>query len=203
MQIPLPTLEGSLVRLERLTEAHLAPLRRHAGDPEIWRYMPVPQSPELAFPAWVKRATEPVAQGTWVGFATIAKQHGEPVGGTCFIDISPLHRTLEIGGTWLAPEFWRSGINTEAKYLQLSHAFEVLNYNRVQLKTDARNLRSQAAIERLGARREGVLRAHLILPDGHVRDTVMYSIIASEWPAVKARLAGFLGAERPQSNRGS
>lgn len=199
MPISTPTLEGNLVRLEPLVERHAAALRRRAADPQIWRYMPLPwQQSERAFADWFKRAIEAVAQGTWVAFATISKRDAEPVGGTCFMDVSPLHRTLEIGATWLAPTAWRSGINTEAKYLQLGYAFEVMKFNRVQLKTDARNLRSQAAIERLGAKKEGVLRSHMLMPDGHVRDTVMYSIIAAEWPAVKQRLAGFLAAADPR-----
>jgi RimJ/RimL family protein N-acetyltransferase len=99
-----------------------------------------------------------------------------------------VHRRVEIGHTWLAKSAWRTPINTEAKFLLLRHAFETLACNRVQLKTDSRNLRSQAAIERIGAKREGVLRSHMVLPDGHVRDTVMFSILGAEWPAVKARL---------------
>lgn len=195
MQISAPTLDGGLVRLEPLAETHFAALRRRAADAQIWRYMPLRwQQPEVAFVDWANRAREGVAQGTWVAFATISKRHGEPVGGTCFIDIAPLHRTLEIGATWLAPDAWRSGVNTEAKSLLLGHAFEAMKCNRVQLKTDARNTRSQAAIERLGARKEGVLRAHMIMPDGYVRDSVVYSIVAPEWPVVKERLASLLAA---------
>ncbi len=195
MQSLAPTLEGKLVRLEPLTQEHVDALRPVGADSQIWRYMPFRwQQPELAFAEWANRVTEAVARGTWLAFATVSKAQGDAVGGTCFIDVAPAHRTLEIGATWLAPSAWRTGINTEAKSLQLRHAFEVMKFNRVQLKTDSRNLRSQAAIERLGARREGVLRAHMVMPDGHVRDTVMYSIIASEWPAVKDRLAGFLAA---------
>ena len=118
---------------------------------------------------------------------------GEAVGGTTLFDYSEPNRRLEIGYTWLARPAWRTAINTEAKYLLLSHAFEVLGCNRVQLKTDLRNLRSQAAIARLGAAREGVLRSHMVMPDGHVRDTVMFSLVAAEWPTAKARLEVMMG----------
>lgn len=115
------------------------------------------------------------------------------VGSTRFLDISSQHRQLEIGSTWLTPSVWRTRMNTECKYLLLKHCFEVLETIRVQIKTDRRNVQSQRAIERLGAVKEGVLRRHRILPDGYVRDTVYYSVIDEEWPAVKARLEAFLG----------
>ncbi|HRJ48186.1 MAG TPA: GNAT family protein, partial [Opitutaceae bacterium] len=121
-------------------------------------------------------------------FAVIRRADGRAVGSTSYLDIAPEHRRIEIGWTWLGAEARRTAINTECKYLLLRHAFETLGCGRVQLKTDARNLRSQAAIERIGAKREGVLRRHLVMPDGFVRDTVMFSILAEEWPAVKARL---------------
>jgi RimJ/RimL family protein N-acetyltransferase len=132
------------------------------------------------------------ARGEGLAFAIIDQGRGEAVGGTTYMDVAMADRRLEIGNTWLGRAAWRTAINTEAKLLLLRHAFETLGCHRVQMKTDARNLRSQAAIERLGAKREGVLRQHLVLPDGFVRDTVMYSVIAAEWPGVKARLQGLL-----------
>jgi RimJ/RimL family protein N-acetyltransferase len=108
------------------------------------------------------------------------------------MDIQPQHRGLEIGGTWYAREHQRTGVNTECKYLLLRHAFEVLDCIRVQLKTDSRNEPSQRAIERIGAAREGVLRNHMLMPDGHFRHSVYYSIIDSEWPQVKARLEAMM-----------
>ena len=108
------------------------------------------------------------------------------------MNIEPSNRSVEIGGTWYGLAYQRTGINTECKYLLLRHAFEVWGCLRVQLKTDLLNLRSQAAIERIGAVKEGVLRNHMVLPDGRIRDTVMYSIIKAEWPAVKARLEGLM-----------
>jgi N-acetyltransferase len=113
---------------------------------------------------------------------------GEAVGGTALLDYAEVHRRIEIGHTWLVKRAWRATLNTEAKFLLLRHAIETLACNRVQLKTDARNLRSQAAIERIGAKREGVLRHHMVMPNGYVRDTGMFSILGAEWPAVKARL---------------
>ena len=118
---------------------------------------------------------------------------GRAIGITCFLDIRPAHRALEIGFTWLGRTWQGGAANPEAKLLQLRHAFEVLEAVRVQLKTDLRNLQSQHAIEKLGAVREGVLRKQMVLPDGHVRDTVMYAITDDEWPRVRdgleARLA--------------
>jgi RimJ/RimL family protein N-acetyltransferase len=131
---------------------------------------------------------EAQAKGTLIVFTQVDQASGRGVGRTTFMNISRRDRGLEIGGTWLGRPWQRTGINTEAKYLLLRHAFEELGAVRVQLKTDARNLRSQAAIERLGAVREGVLRQHMLVRDGFIRDTVMYSIIDMEWPAVKKRL---------------
>jgi RimJ/RimL family protein N-acetyltransferase len=123
-----------------------------------------------------------------VAWATVDRASGRAIGSTRFGDIEPDHGRVEIGWTWIAPAFQRTAVNTEAKLLQLTYAFETLGAGRVALKTDGRNERSQAAIARLGAVREGVLRRHTRLPDGFVRDTVYYSILADEWPAVKARL---------------
>jgi RimJ/RimL family protein N-acetyltransferase len=114
---------------------------------------------------------------------------GELAGSTRYLEMRPAHRRLEIGSTWLAVQFMRSGANWAFKRLLMAHAFEVMGTSRVEIKTDILNTRSQTAIERLGAVREGVLRQHMVRPDGSMRDTVMYSVVASEWPAVKARLS--------------
>ena len=121
-------------------------------------------------------------------FTIIDKETNRPVGSTRYMDITLPNRGLEIGWTWLTPSVWRTRMNTECKYLLLKHGFEELNLLRIQLKTDSRNLRSQRAMERLGAVREGVLRRHRLLSDGYQRDTVYYSILAEEWAGVKARL---------------
>ncbi len=135
------------------------------------------------------------AAGTDLPFAVIQLASGRVAGATRFMEIRPEHRGLEIGGTWYGLEFQRTVVNTECKYLLLRHAFEVLGAIRVQFKADVRNERSWRAIERLGAKREGILRNHMILPDGVIRDSVYYSIIDSEWPGVKQRLEDMLKKE--------
>ena len=118
-------------------------------------------------------------------FAVVHLKSSRVAGATRYLNIAPEHRSLEIGGTWYGLEFQRTAVNTECKYLLLKHAFETLGYIRVQFKTDLRNTRSQVAIERLGAKREGVLRNHMIMPDGKYRNSVFYSILDREWPEVK------------------
>ncbi len=187
-------LAGGVVRLEPLSLAHVPDLALAGAEADIWRYMPVaaPRD-EAAMRALVGAALQESARGARQAFAIIPLDSGRAVGSTSYLDIAPEHRRIEIGWTWLGASARRTAVNTECKYLLLKHAFEELGCGRVQLKTDGRNLRSQAAIERLGARREGVLRRHRVQPDGFVRDTVMFSIIAEEWPAVKARLEQWLG----------
>jgi len=141
-----------------------------------------------AWPAYLADAVRP----EFVTWATVDAASGRAVGSSRFGDIAPEHGRVEIGWTWIAPSHQRTAVNTEAKLLQLAYAFDELGATRVALKTDGRNLRSQAAIERLGAVREGTLRRHIRLPDGYIRDTVYFSILAEEWPAVKARLEELL-----------
>jgi RimJ/RimL family protein N-acetyltransferase len=126
-------------------------------------------------------------------FAVIHREHARAIGCTRYMDVQPHNRALEIGGTWYGLAYQRTAVNTEAKYLLLHNAFERWGMYRVQFKTDIRNLRSQRALERLGAVREGVLRAHMARPDGSRRSSVYYSILADEWPEIKTRLEGFLG----------
>ncbi len=183
------TLPGRHVRLEPLAPGHLASMVQLGAEAEVWRWMTFPRAaPADSVRAWFDAVSAMHARGEAAVFATIDLARGAAVGGTTLFDFSAAHRRVEIGYTWLAKPAWRTAVNTEAKYLMLRHAFETLGMNRVQLKTDARNERSQAAIARLGAQREGTLRAHMVLGDGWVRDTVMFSIVAAEWPAVKARL---------------
>src|SRR5260221_8471640 len=134
-------------------------------------------------------------RGTDLAFAVVHLASGRAIGASRYLNIEPAHRSLEIGGSWYGRAYQRTAVNTEAKYLLLSHAFDTLGCIRVQIKTDVRNERSQRAIERLGAVREGVLRHHMIMPDGHVRDSVYYGILAEEWPAMKARLEGMLARD--------
>ena len=189
MQLSPVTLTGRHVRLEPFAAGHVDSLVRHGADAELWRYsMCLRPDPVAAVRVWCERQLAANARGDGLAFAVIDVARGEAVGGTTYLDVSLADRRLEIGNTWLACAVWRSAINTECKFLLLRHAFETLGCNRVQLKTDGRNLRSQAAIARLGAVREGVLRSHMLMPDGWVRDSVMFSIVAAEWPPVKARL---------------
>ncbi|MBI5769125.1 MAG: GNAT family N-acetyltransferase [Verrucomicrobia bacterium] len=184
------TLTGRHVRLEPISEAHFDALARHGADLDVWRWMPsLRPDPRESVRVWCDTVMPMQARGEMAAFAIIDLARGEAVGGTTLFDYSEAHKRVEIGYTWLAKPAWRTPINTECKYLLLRHAFEVLGLNRVQLKTDARNERSQAAIARLGAVREGLLRAHMVMPDGWVRDSVMFSIVAAEWPGVKAGLA--------------
>lgn len=193
MKLSPVTLTGRHVRLEPLATAHLDALVRGGADAEVWQWMPSRRpDPRDAVRGWADTVLPRHGGGELVAFATIDLARGEPVGGTTLFDYSEAHRRVEIGYTWLAKSAWRTAINTECKYLLMRHAFETLELNRVQLKTDARNIRSQTAIARLGAVREGVLRAHMVMPDGWVRDSVMFSVVAAEWPAVKARLEGWI-----------
>ena len=180
------TLAGRFVRLEPISEAHRDDLLVAAAqDPATFRYMGADLSIGAdAWPPYLADALRP----DFVAWATVDAASGRAIGSTRFGDIAPEHGRVEIGWTWIAPSHQRSAANTEAKLLQLGYAFDDLGATRVALKTDGRNERSQAAIERLGAVREGVLRRHLRLPDGFIRDTVYFSILAEEWPAVKARL---------------
>ncbi len=180
------TLTGRFVRLEPIDERHRDDLLAAAAqDPVTWRYMSSDLSVgPSAWPAFLADALRP----EYVAWATVDAASGRAIGSSRFGDIAPEHGRVEIGWTWIAPSHQRSATNSEAKLLQLGYAFDELGATRVALKTDGRNLRSQAAIERLGAQREGVLRRHMRMPDGFIRDTVYYSILSEEWPAVKARL---------------
>jgi N-acetyltransferase len=192
------TLEGKLVRLEPLSLSHNEGLTQAGSDPALWRYMLYGNlSLPGAMQAWVQDILQRQAAGTDLPFAVRHKPSGRIAGATRYLDIRPQDRGLEIGGTWYAPEFQRTGVNTECKYLLLCHAFETLGTIRVQFKTDARNERSMRGIERIGAKREGILRNHMLLPDGHKRDSVYFSIIDSEWPGVKAHLERLIARPTP------
>ncbi len=190
---PVPvTLTGRTVRLEPLTPAHLPDLfAAGGGDEEVWRWQggPAPRTEdELA------QRLRIVLEGPYVPFAVVHLPSGRAVGWTTYMDVAVPDERLEIGWTWYGRAYWRSSVNTEAKLLLLAHAFEELGMGRVQLKTDHLNLRSQAAIARLGAQREGVLRRHRRRPDGTWRDTVYFSVLADEWPAAKAALTARLAS---------
>jgi len=186
-------LEGKVVRLEPLSERHIEDLVIAGQDERIWEFMvygTIQTYEQMR--ALVNDLLRRQAAGTDLPFAVIHKHVNHAIGMTRYLEIRPEHLSLEIGGTWYAPDYQRTAVNTESKYLLLSHAFETLGVNRVQFKTDLRNIRSQKAIERIGAIKEGVLCQHIILPDGRPRDSVYYSILREEWPSVKIRLEGFL-----------
>ncbi|MBC7463533.1 MAG: GNAT family N-acetyltransferase [Actinobacteria bacterium] len=190
----MDTLVGATVRLEPLAPHHSAGLFSALGnDDEAWRWMLV-ETPRCLddMQRLVGSYLEDMVRGDREPYAVINIPNGEVVGTTSFMDISNSNRTREIGSTIYGRAFWRSRVNSETKFLLLTHAFEVKESNRVFLKTDHLNLRSQVAIERIGGVREGTLRAHRIRKDGTLRDSVYYSILKPEWPQVKAKLQGFL-----------
>lgn len=196
MEVRPLTLTGCFVRLEPLSEAHVPDLTAAALDESIWRYMLYDRIvTEADMSAWVREMLRRQSNGHDLPFAVIHLESGKAVGATRYMEIEPQHRRLEIGGTWYGVAYQRTAVNTECKYLLLRHAFEALGCIRVQLKTDLRNERSQRAIERLGAVKEGVLRNHMITPKGEIRHSVYYSILDSEWPAVKAALECKLGLD--------
>jgi N-acetyltransferase len=193
-------LTGVHVVLTPMEVSHTEGLYEAGRSPEIWPYMPMRVRNVEDMRRLVHEALAAQAKGLEIPFVIVDRTTGRIVGSTRLMDLQPAHRGAEIGWTWLAPEMWRTVINTECKYLLLRHCFETLHLIRVTLKTDARNLQSQRAIERIGGVREGVLRHHRIMPDGYLRDSVYYSILAEEWSAVKARLEGWLSkgaAARP------
>lgn len=183
------TLTGNLARLEPIAPGHAADLYAAGAEELIWRYAARPALRDVADAEdWIKACLQEGADGARVTFAVIHLETGRAVGSTAYIDIVREHRTLEVGMTWYGSAWQRTGVNTECKYLLLRHAFEDLAARRVSLKADSRNVRSRRAILRLGAVEEGTLRNHRIARDGADRHTVYYSVIESEWPAVKKRL---------------
>ena len=188
MKLQSLTLTGSHIRLEPLGPQHASDLADAATDQRIWTYLDEPQPwTRATVDRFVSEAQAEQLTGRRIAFAIVERSSEQAVGSTSYLDIRPHDRGVEIGWTWLAPFVWNSGVNTEAKYLLLSHAFDA-GAIRVAIKTDRRNERSQRAIEALGATREGVWRNHRVLSTGAYRDTVYYSIIDSEWPPVRERL---------------
>jgi RimJ/RimL family protein N-acetyltransferase len=181
-----PTLVGRTVRLEPLDEAVREALRPVAQDEYIWTTS-LTHALGPSFDTWFDEALAERASGRRIPFA-VRLADGRLVGSSSYLDVTPAHQRVEIGATWYHPEVWGSAVNPECKLLLLAHAFDVMQVNRVALVTDALNLRSQAAIAKLGAVREGVLRADRITQGGRVRDSVVFSILAPEWPAVRRRL---------------
>jgi N-acetyltransferase len=189
MSLAAVTLTGKHVRLEPLCPEHLDGLCAIGLDRALWEVVIERVETREQMAGYIARAQTPAS----LAFAVVHMASGRIAGSTRYMNYEPAHKRVEIGSTWYGAEFQRTAVNTESKLLLLTHAFEALCMNRVELKTDLRNLRSQTAIERIGARREGVLRHHMITWTGHLRDTVYFSILAAEWPAAKAALEAKLG----------
>jgi RimJ/RimL family protein N-acetyltransferase len=192
MNVVPVTLEGRHVRLEPLSQAHQAGLSTVGLDEQLWRWIPTPVRTREEMSAYIATALDEQARGVSLPFALIEKSDGRAIGCTRYGNIDSAHHRVEIGWTWVAPAWQRTGVNTEAKYLLLLHAFETLGCIRVELKTDSLNEKSRAAILRIGAREEGTFRNHMITASGRIRHTVYFSILDSEWPTVKSRLQTML-----------
>lgn len=188
MKIEPVTLEGSFIRLEPLSFEHFNDLSEVAFDEDIWRWTLGKVSDEASLRGYLGEAIDGAKDGIYLPFATIEKASGKAIGATRFGSIVVDYRRVEIGWTWIARDFQRTFVNTEAKYLMLKHAFETWKCLRVMLQTDAFNERSQNAILRLGAKKEGILRRDKITDTGRVRDSVIFSIIDEEWETVKKNL---------------
>jgi RimJ/RimL family protein N-acetyltransferase len=196
------TLEGTHVRLEPLDlTRHLDGLCEVGLDQELWRWTSVAVRTRDDLRRYLETALQEQERGRALPFATVERAGGRVVGSTRFAAIEPTHCRVEIGWTWIGRPWQRTAVNTEAKYLMLRHAFETWGCLRVELKTNALNRRSRAAILRLGAQEEGTLRKHMISESGVVRDTVYYSILDAEWPAVRTRLEAMLKAHRDDARR--
>lgn len=180
--------ENNVVLLRPLVREDSPALLAAGSYPEIWTYMSTTIEDESDVHNFVENALFNKSLMKEYPFVIVDKLSGQIIGSTRFMDIDSKHQRLEIGTTWLTPSFWRTAVNTNCKYLLLTYCFEVLGLQRVQIKTDHDNIRSQKAIERIGATKEGVLRNHMIRKDGSTRHTVMYSITLQEWPEVKAHL---------------
>lgn len=199
LNISVPvTLEGSVVRLEPIRHDHAELFWDVAKNDleDIFRWIPYSMRTPEDFRALVDKAFAEQQRGESIVFATVDRTSGRAIGSTRFMNIDRANRRVEIGSTWIAPEWQRTAVNTEAKFLMLRHAFEVWRCMRVELKTDALNQKSRNAILRIGAKEEGTLRRHLVTWTGRVRDTVYFSILEEEWAGVKEKLEARLQSAR-------
>ncbi|MBN3554035.1 GNAT family N-acetyltransferase [Fictibacillus nanhaiensis] len=178
-------IENEIVRLIPMKMEHVEGIYKAADDERIWKHMSVNLTDKNAVVLYVEDAVKRRQDETDEAFVIVHQETGEIIGATWFLDISVPHKRLEIGSTWIHPDYWRSNINTNCKYLLLQHCFEERSLQRVQIKTSHQNVRSQKAIERIGAKKEGILRNHLIQRDGSVRHTVLYSVVSEEWSTIK------------------
>ncbi|MEP7210229.1 MAG: GNAT family protein [Alphaproteobacteria bacterium] len=194
MKIEAVTLENPFVRLEPLEERHREPLRLAGADPDLWRFANV-NLDNTDFDSWMAHRFKEMERVGEMTFAVFDKASGDYVGSTSYLAWFPAHKRVEIGWTWYAKRVWAGAVNPSCKRLLLAHGFETLGLNRIELKADARNTRSCQAMERMGATFEGIHRAHMVRPDGVLRDSAWFSVIAPEWPGVRdgldARLKAF------------
>ena len=195
------TLEGHVVRLEPLGLHHLDALCAVGLDPSLWALTTIRVTSADDMRRYVETALAEQRAGTALPFATVERASATVVGTTRFASAVHEHARVEIGWTWITPRWQRTVVNTEAKYLMLRHAFEVMGARRVELKTNALNARSRAAMLRIGATEEGTLRKHMVNDDGTARDSVYFSIIDTEWPAVRERLEALVGTAGAQAGR--
>lgn len=188
MELGLSDLKGEIVTLEVLNLNHLESYHAASSDQSIWRYMPFALNEKSMVELFIGHVSGLPEKGEAIGYAVRHHETGRIIGGTGYWHVDHQHSKLEIGGSWLVPEFQGSGVNTEVKQLLLTNAFEVLHCNRVAFSIHSGNLGSLRAIERIGAKKEGVLRSDMKMHDGTIRDSVIYSIVSGEWPVVKKRL---------------
>jgi len=190
------TLEGPGIVLRPLQYADTDALVHAAADGELWNLTVTVVPSASTVDSYLKKALDGRESGTVMPFVIVLKKTGEVIGSTRFWKIDPLNRKLEIGSSWISARFQKTFVNTEAKYLMLRHAFEVLDCVRVQFTTDENNQKSRNAILRLGARQEGIVRHERIMPDGRKRNSVRFSIIDDEWPQVRQALEQKLAEDR-------
>lgn len=183
----MKTLENEVVKLMPMESSQIEGIWEAANDNEIWEHMSVDLTDKRNVEQYVQDAQKKRAAGTEFAFVIVDIESKKIIGATWFLDISMPHKRLEIGSTWLNPKSWRTNVNTNCKFLLLKYCFEELGLNRVQIKTGHENIRSQRAIERIGAIKEGILRNHMIRKEGTIRHTVMYSVTKEDWPQVKER----------------
>lgn len=196
MKIEPVILEGKFVRLEPLSIFHLSQLCEVGLDEDLWKINPTQITNESEMKSYLETALEEQVRGVSLPFATIEKSSNKTIGSTRFGNISTQHKRVEIGWTWIAKDWQRTYVNTEAKYLMLAHAFETWKCNRVEFKTDVLNEKSRKAILRLGAIQEGIFRKHVVCQSGRVRDSIYFSIVDSEWGKVKKNLEIKLGFDK-------
>jgi len=182
------TLAGQIVRLEPLELEHVPRLADVGLDPAIWRWTIARPTSEADLRDWAETTIRARDAGTELPFVTLEAATGRPIGSSRYLNIVLEHRRLEIGWTWIAPAWQRTGANREAKLLMLTYAFETLGCRRVEFKTDSLNAPSRTALLGVGATFEGIFRNHMVMPDGRMRHSAYYSVIDDEWPAVKAGL---------------